>query len=189
MDHTKVFQMPKPVSISGRSSSITHSFVNSIIPVIQPTDAEILEALQILEMDPSDVRCAYCGDLSTEWDHLRPLVVTQRPTGYISEIGNLVPACGKCNQSKRNKYWRDWILSDAPRSPKSRGIEDLGARIKRLEVYEQWKPRDTIDFESIVGAELWAEHWRNWEAVLTALKTSQDLAERIRDAIRTEYEA
>jgi hypothetical protein len=160
--------------------------VNSIIPVIQPTDAEILEALQILDIDASDVRCAYCGDPSTEWDHLRPLVVDQRPTGYISEIGNLVPACGKCNQSKGNKYWCDWISSDVPQSPKSRSIQDLEDRIKRLEVYEQWKPRDPIDFESIAGTKLWAEHWKNWEAVLAALKTSQDLAERIRDAIRAE---
>ena len=39
-----VFNMPNPVTIMGRSSSITNSFVNGIIPVIEPTEAEIKEA-------------------------------------------------------------------------------------------------------------------------------------------------
>ncbi len=95
--------MPVPVKIMARTSSITNSFVNGIIPVIQPNDEEIVEALSILGMTPDTVCCAYCGDASTEWDHLRAIVKDRRPTGYISEIHNLVPACGKCNQSKGNK--------------------------------------------------------------------------------------
>ena len=98
------FAMPKPVRITGRSSSITNSFVNGVIPVVVPSEAEVREALEILGM-LERVTCSYCGDTSTEWDHLRPLVDKQRPTGYISEIHNLVPACGKCNQSKGNKHW------------------------------------------------------------------------------------
>ncbi|WP_372491581.1 HNH endonuclease [Microbacterium galbinum] len=78
------------------------------------------------------VACAYCGDTSTEWDHLRPLVDKQRPTGYISEIRNLVPACGKCNQSKGNKAWRTWMFSDARLSPKRRGVADIDARAARI---------------------------------------------------------
>lgn len=97
----EVFQMPTPMKILGRSSSITNAFINSIIPVIYPTEDNVREALKILEMDVDGVSCAYCGDKPTEWDHLRPLVLKQRPTGYISEIHNLVPACGKCNQSKQ----------------------------------------------------------------------------------------
>ena len=97
--------MPTPVKIMGRTSSITNSFVNSIIPVIEPTEQQIKRALRILEIDPQSVVCAYCGDRSTEWDHLNPLVSNKQPTGYISEIANLVPACGKCNQSKGNKPW------------------------------------------------------------------------------------
>ncbi len=98
------FSMPKPANIMGRASSITNSFINGIIPVVQPTKVEVLEALGILGMDPADVRCAYCGDKFTEWDHLRPLVFKQRPTGYISEIANLVPACGKCNSQKATNH-------------------------------------------------------------------------------------
>ena len=129
--------MPKPVRITGRSSSITNSFVNGIIPVIWPTDREVDEALDILGMDQGAV-CAYCGDTATEWDHLRPLVVRQQPTGYISEIRNLVPACGKCNQSKGNKHWREWMFGSARLSPASRGVDRLEERAARLQSYEDW---------------------------------------------------
>jgi hypothetical protein len=91
------FQMPSVQTMVSRKSSITNAFVSAIIPVIPPTHGEIEEALRILGMEAHDARCAFCGDKASEWDHLRPLVVERRPTGYISEIANLVPACGKCN--------------------------------------------------------------------------------------------
>src|SRR4030042_5456673 len=106
------FQMPTPMTISGRSSSITAAFVSAIIPQIEPTDEEVKTALDILQMSPDNVSCAYCGAQATEWDHLRPLVANQKPTGFISEIRNLVPSCGKWNQSKGNKYWMDWSESE-----------------------------------------------------------------------------
>ena len=45
----KVFSMPTPVKITGRTSSITNAFVNGIIPVIEPTEAEIDDAAETLE--------------------------------------------------------------------------------------------------------------------------------------------
>ena len=68
-------------------------------------------------MDESNFRCSYCRDAASEWDHFRPLVKDKQPTGYITEIHNLVPACGKCNQSKGNKDWKTWMLGDAELSP------------------------------------------------------------------------
>jgi hypothetical protein len=62
------------MNVTGRSSSITNAFINAIIPVIEPTEAEELEALRILEMNPNDIRCSYCGDKATEWDHLRAII-------------------------------------------------------------------------------------------------------------------
>ena len=119
-----VFNRPNPVTIMGRSSSITNSFVNGIIPVIEPSDEEIKEALKILEQNEDDVRCVYCGDKKTEWDHLHPLIKNKEHTGYITEIANLVPACGKCNQSKGNSNWKKWMLSDAEKS--SAGVAERG---------------------------------------------------------------
>ncbi len=179
-----LFSMPKPVNIMGRASSITNSFINAIIPVIQPSREEVLEALDILGMDLADVRCAYCGDKSTEWDHLRPLVFEQRPTGYISEIANLVPACGKCNQSKGNKPWREWIISSAARSPQSRGVPNLETKIERLAEYERWRDVQPLDFAKIVGEVEWSRHWENWQRVLDEMRSSQALAARLRIDIK-----
>ena len=104
--------MPSVQTMVSRKSSITNAFVNTIIPTIPPTNDEIAKSLTILGMEPDDVRCAYCGDKATEWDHLRPLVAKRRPTGFISEIANLVPACGKCNQSKGGS--KVPLLGDVP---------------------------------------------------------------------------
>ena len=100
MEYLSLFRMPTPMKITGRPSSITNAFINSIIPVISPTtDEEVKNALDILDMTPELFQCAYCGGTASEWDHLRPLVKDKKPTGFISEIHNLVPSCGKCNQS------------------------------------------------------------------------------------------
>ena len=103
MKRNRYCQLPVKMTITGRSSSITNAFINTIIPVIVPSDEEELEALGILNIDPSDIRCAYCGDKATEWDHLRPIITDKKPTGYITEIANLVPSCGKCTNPRANQ--------------------------------------------------------------------------------------
>jgi hypothetical protein len=164
-------------------SGITNAFVNAIIPTIPPTSDEVEEALKILGMEPADVRCAYCGDKATEWDHLRPLVARHRPTGFISEIANLVPACGKCNQSKGGSDWRKWMLSNAKHSPTGRGIRDVADRIARLERYAQWRAPTKIEFESIVGREQWEHYWSLWKAVIEELRQCQEYADTLRTKI------
>ena len=179
----RLCQMPSPGNIAGRSSSITNAFFNAIIPIISPSEEEELEALKILGMDPTDIRCSYCGDKSTEWDHLRPIITDQRPTGFITEIANLVPACGKCNQSKGKSDWRKWMVSSAKLSPKTRGKTDIEDRMARLADYENWRKPTNIAIESIVDAEMWKRHQTNWRTVLDLLKESQKLAKEIREAI------
>lgn len=176
-------QLPSPGSITGRASSITNAFFNAILPVHEPTREEVLEALRILAMDPDDIRCAYCGDRSTEWDHLRPLITNQLPTGYITEIANLMPACGKCNQSKGKRDWREWMISSSPLSPATRGIKDIDDRIRRIEQFTEWRTPLHFDFLSLVEPEAWQQHLSNWKSVLELLKQSQILAKDIRTTI------
>jgi 5-methylcytosine-specific restriction endonuclease McrA len=180
MKRVRYCQLPAPMSVNGRSSSITNAFINAIIPIIEPTEEEELHALKILHIDPNDISCAYCGDKSTEWDHLRPIINNQEPTGYITEIANLVPSCGKCNQSKGKSYWRTWMEGTARLSPKTRGIPDLTERVKRLQDYENWRKPRKIDFAAVAGAEMWQRHRQNWREVLELLKKSQALATEIR---------
>jgi hypothetical protein len=177
------FQMPSFQTMVSRKSSITNAFVNSVIPVIPPTLEEIEQALTLLGMDPADVRCAYCGDKSSEWDHLRPLVLKHRPTGFISEIANLVPSCGKCNQSKGNSAWRAWMLSAAKHSPTGRALANVAERIARLDAYEQWRPPTKIDFEAILGREDWEKYWSMWEKVIAEMRQCQEVADLLRKRI------
>lgn len=187
MNVNNVFKMPKPIKIVGRTSSITNAFVNGIIPTIVPTEQEIIKCLDILNLNAADLRCAYCGDKATEWDHLRPIVSDKRPTGYISEIHNLVPACGKCNQSKGNKYWKEWIQSSAPLSPQTRQIPDLSEKIRRLEIYETWKQIKPLDFESLVGKDAWDRHWKNCEELHELMKECQKFSDNIKKIIQDKY--
>jgi 5-methylcytosine-specific restriction endonuclease McrA len=183
MKRVRYCQLPAPMSVTGRSSSITNAFINAIIPVVDPTEDEELEALRILHIDPKDIRCAYCGDKATEWDHLRPIISNQEPTGYVTEIANLVPSCGKCNQSKGKSYWRTWMEGNARLSPKTRGVPDLSDRVTRLQAFEDWREPRRIDFATIVGAEMWQQHRQNWQSVLELLKKSQQLASEIRNIV------
>jgi hypothetical protein len=187
MPYLSLFNMPTPMKITGRSSTITNSFINSIIPTIAPTREQIKEALDILGMDHNSFQCSYCGAIASEWDHLRPLVMNKRPTGYISEIHNLVPACGKCNQSKGNKPWLTWIESNATLSPRSRGVKNLHQRIERLLAYEKWCNPTIVNFEAIVGKEKWEQHWANWEQVQTTMRQAQVLANEINLAVAKAY--
>jgi hypothetical protein len=178
------FRMPSVQTMVSRKSSITNAFVNAIIPVFPPSRDEIETALDILGMAADNVRCAYCGDASTEWDHLRPLVQKRRPTGFVSEIANLVPACGKCNQSKGNKPWRDWMLSSARLSPTARRLADVKSKIARLESYERWRPPIQVDFETILGHEAWEEYWNECERVVAELRRCQQIADKIQTKVR-----
>jgi hypothetical protein len=179
----KAFWMPSVQTMVSRKSSITNAFVNAVIPTVTPTAEEVEQALTILGLDPVALCCAYCGDPATEWDHLRPLVVKHRPTGYISEIANLVPSCGKCNQSKGNKDWRAWMLSDAPRCPTGRGIADVAHRVERLDAYERWRAPMKVDFEAIIGREAWERYWAMWEVVNGQLKECQQVADGLKGKI------
>lgn len=178
-----VFKMPRAMKVTGRTSSITNAFVNSIIPCVYPTKEEVMLCLEILELDAEDLRCAYCGDKSTEWDHFRPIVTNKKPTGYISNIYNLVPSCGKCNQSKGSKNWKEWILSNARLSPKSRRIADLNQKVQLLERYEQWGSVKPVDFEKLIDKDLWEKHWNNCQSLHDAMKKSQELAELIKKGL------
>jgi hypothetical protein len=174
------FRMPSIQTMTSRKTSITNAFVCAIIPSIRPSLEEIAEALCILGMEPSDVRCAYCGDKASEWDHLRPLVVKRRPTGFISEIANLVPSCGKCNQSKGNKPWRDWMLGKAKLSPTGRGLLDIAGRVLRLEAYEGWRVPTRVEFETIVAPDAWNHYWSLCERVIDDMRSCQEVADGVR---------
>lgn len=173
----------KLLKITSRSSSITNCFVQAIIPNIDPSEEEYDEALSILDMSRSTLSCVYCGAPTTDWDHFRPLVRKRKPTGYISEIRNLVPSCGPCNQSKGGQDWRKWMTGSAKGSPKTRGVRELDVRIKRLEAFEAWGSLMPLPLEELADRHIWEMHWKRLDELHELLKLAQAHAIIVREKI------
>lgn len=162
--------------------------MSEAIPAIMSSDEIIALTLEVLGMNASDMRCAYCGNLATERDHLNAIVRDKRPTGYISEIHNLVPACGKCNQSKGNKPWRSWMFGPSPLSPASRGVGDIEERAEKIAYYERRFPPVRIDFEAVVNGGLWKAYWDAHRDLIEEMMRCEELATAVRAEISSQAE-
>jgi hypothetical protein len=75
--------------------------------------------------------CVFCGTTPiNRWDHLVPI-----SKGGDTTLGNIVPACAKCDDSKRDLPFEEWVVGDAPNSPKTRGIPNLNDRLAKINAY------------------------------------------------------
>jgi len=179
----RAFRMPKAATITFRTSTLTNAFAAAILPNLEPKTSAIAEVLRILEIDPSNLTCAYCGDKATEWEHLHSIVKGRVPTGYPTSIKNLVPSCGKCNQSKGGKEWRDWITSNAPLSPKSQNVRDLDKRIARIEKYEKWANCSQIPIIDIIGKDSYRKYFDKLNHIVSEMREAQRMADVLRAKI------
>lgn len=175
---------PEAQGLKHRATTVTNAFAHSVLPVGSATNAEFEEAMRVLGQDLGDLRCVYCGAATHGWDHLRPTIKNKMPTGYITEVANHVPACGRCNSSKAGSDWRTWMLGNAPGSPTTRGVPDVAARVARLEAFERWRKPTFIRFEDVVDMEQWAAYWRLRDAMHAEMLRCQEIADRIRTEIK-----
>jgi hypothetical protein len=172
-----------PRKITHRVSSVTNGFVQAIIPQTVPSRTEHAPVLAILKIDPDDLTCAYCGAAASEWDHLNPYVQAKRPSGFLNEARNLVPACGPCNASKSGKPWKTWLQGNARGSPNTRGVADIDLRAERLDRLEAELRLQPIDLSKLVEPELWASYWKRREDIERMLFEAQEEAVKIRQQI------
>jgi len=185
MDLKNCFKMPRAslMRLTRLESVLNNAFACAVLPADTPSDAELQETLQMLGMDPSGVRCVYCGDSWTEWDHFRPIIQKGKPTWYFSHIGNLVPCCGPCNQSKGGKNWRKWITSKARLSPKSRKVAILDQNIARLEAFESRSMALRIEVRNSGSKEQWARYDDNLQRLKQLIRESAVIADELKRAI------
>ena len=180
MPHPDFNPPGKPPKLTGRRSTLTGLFFTTLTPYIEPSEAEVDEALAVLGMRRGACVCAYCGDKKSEWDHFRAVVKGRKPTGYITEIANLVPACGKCNQSRGNKEWKTWMLGSAAQSPTTREIQGIPEKVQRLEAFERWSKPVCISYANLAEADHWTLHTTNLERVLKLLEEAEAHAVKLR---------
>lgn len=186
---SKQFKLPTKIKVSQRISSITNAFFNGIIPVLKPTDVEINKHLSILGMSETGYKCVYCGGEATTSDHLNPLVREKKPTGYITEIGNLVPSCNGCNQSKGNKNWRDFIdylLKNSKNDENRKSIsEKQYSKVQNtLENFEKTFKPEKINFDNQEIQELLKLHLENYNTVIAAMNKSIDIERELTDKLK-----
>jgi hypothetical protein len=62
-------------------------------------------------------------------------------------------------------------------------VADIDQRIARLEEFEIWGTPSRVNFEALVGAGLWAAHWRNHEGILELMREAEKVADAIRRRI------
>ena len=91
--------------------------------------AEIQEIIKYFFNE--ELQCVYCGSPEVKrWDHLLPI-----SKGGETVLGNIVPSCQRCDDSKRDEYFENWIKSNNKCSPKSRGVKDIDERIRKIKAY------------------------------------------------------
>ena len=114
---------------SGFAFSIVQRAMFESLSRRQFGSTEVLEVLEFFGADPPE--CVFCGDANvTRWDHLQSVYA-----GGDTVIGNMVPACSRCDDSKRHLPYLEWARSDARHSPKSRQIPDLEQRLEQIGAY------------------------------------------------------
>lgn len=186
-------KIPGKATISNRTSTMASQFARARAPYMAPTADERAARCCLLGIDPERPSCIYCGGPPTEWDHLFPMVIGSRWTGYFTEIDNLVPACGKCNQSRGSKPVAAWMRGHAPWSPmrvfqqrdgmtQKDAAEEVDRRIALIEAaVEASPPRRSLLTEDALEQEL--------EACRLELNALLHRAEEIAVQLRQRYQA
>lgn len=89
------------------------------------------QVLEFFRLSLESPKCVFCGGSDVKrWDHLIPI-----KAGGETVLGNMVPACERCDDSMREKPFNEWMVSDERYSPKTLGKKDINQRIQHIKEY------------------------------------------------------
>lgn len=169
-----IFKMPACQNLKDRISTINNAYATGITPYIRPDNENEIDQYY-KELGVKKNQCAYCLGEGNGMDHLKPLVKNGMPSGYITDIHNLVPCCSRCNSSKGSKSFEDWYLSDKNiKRLKKLGLDDnkINERYKKICDFEDKIP-GPIDYEKIVGKDKWEEYKSRKKKLVKQLEEEQ----------------
>lgn len=140
---------PASDKIGSRSSTIARAMASTLMPRIGATDEERRKIVKlslgnnakkedniiVIPGNLKELKCVYCGNKATNFDHLFPFIRDKQPTGYFTEPANLVPCCDECNQRKGSKNWDDYMTNLI--TADNGNSDDLEQRMVRLKEYCQ----------------------------------------------------
>lgn len=126
----------------------------------------IKEVINFFGIDPPE--CVFCGSKEVKrWDHLISI-----SKGGETVLGNIVPACARCDDSRRDLPFEEWMMSNARYSPKSLEVKDINGRIQHIKAYMQYFDYTPISLENRLNKQ-----------ELKRLKTIRSRLHEIRESI------
>lgn len=189
------FKMPARTTIKGRVTTIRNSAFNGILPVEKPDKEDIAFIEEKIGTDKSKSAflCGYCGkSISSQKDHINPLIIDGKPSGYIHEISNLIPSCESCNSIKSNDTLEQFF--DNPKFTCKLSESELIDRKRIVEEYQEYFRKKygklvKLNFEQIVDSDLWEEYLNKTEEILELMRSTSDMYNKIKAELSTYYSA
>ena len=187
-------KLPARVKVDQLKSSIKRAFINTTILEIKPTSEEEATWRKYLGISPTamanEIKCAYCGQHASHFDHFRNLTVGGYPSGYVTDIYNLVPCCNACNNSKRGENWRSWITGSTPNPPQQHlSADELAIRVKMLDCFEAWSnPIATrLKVLALVGKAEWEQAEADIDAAISHLQAARKRSDLFHQRLQQAY--
>ena len=186
---SKKFKLPTKSDLKSRTSTISNAFAIAITPYIYPSEEEISSFL--MELHLKQGQCAYCLGKANAMDHVKPLVTNGLPTGYITEIRNLVPCCSACNSAKGAQDFKSWYKSAKNVARLHlEGLTDTQIE-ERFEIISRYvdKIPQPIDYKTILGDDMWNEYLRRKEEMISLLKDDQVFCDKLNAIIKLKIDS
>jgi hypothetical protein len=93
----------------------------------------IPEVEQAIAFFGEPLTCVFCGsEKVTLWEHLVPVA-----RGGETVLGNMVPSCQPCNDSKHHKPCDGWLVARAVKDPTAPGATNVAQRVAHLRQYAE----------------------------------------------------
>ena len=149
-----------PTKISaGMALSMLDRAVKERVSARQFRESEIAQAVAFFAPDGEELVCLYCGAKNpTRWDHFIPV-----SKGGDTVLGNMVRACGSCDDSKQHKTVDEWFASKAPKRPYPERKQQIQKTIQRYQQHFGYVPRDFLSKLSEQEAIVYKEFRRRVE--------------------------
>lgn len=96
-----------------------------------------LESIALYFRRHGRLRCIYCGKEPNRWDHFHPV-----SRGGDTVPGNLVPACGSCDDSKGKKTLIEWADGRGKHKPDKAKLARIQQEVADYQTHFRHKPRE-----------------------------------------------